>query len=108
MLSGVHRAVQPRLRINRKSLRKGYLRAVGVARTLLYGWATEPQPEEWTMQNPLEKSLPQTSVVGACTVTDCKFNENHECHAGSIEVRVSGNGAECGTYTPERNTRPRP
>ncbi|HEX6370620.1 MAG TPA: DUF1540 domain-containing protein [Longimicrobium sp.] len=60
------------------------------------------------MQNPLEKPMPQTSVVGACTVTDCKFNENHECHAGSIEVRVSSNGAECGTYTPERNTRPRP
>jgi hypothetical protein len=41
-------------------------------------------------------------------VTDCKFNEHHECHAGQIEVRVSGNGAECGTYTPEGNTRPRP
>jgi hypothetical protein len=84
------------------------LHAIVVARTLLYRWATEPQPEDWTMQNPLEKSLPQASVVGACTVTDCKFNENHECHAGSIEVRVSASGAECGTYTPERSTRPRP
>jgi hypothetical protein len=60
------------------------------------------------MQNPMERPQAQTSVVGACTVTDCKFNESHECHAGQIEVRVSGNGAECGTYTPEGNTRPRP
>ncbi len=60
------------------------------------------------MQNPQEQARPQASVVGACTVTDCKFNEDHECHAGEIEVRVSGNGAECGTYTPEGSTRPRP
>ena len=46
------------------------------------------------MQNPLERPQAQTSVVGACTVTDCKFNEHHECHAGQIEVRVSGSGAE--------------
>jgi len=96
------------MRINRKLLQKEYLRGFNLARTLLEGRATEPEPEDWTMQNPLEKSLPQASVVGACTVTDCKFNENHECHAGSIEVRVSAAGAECGTYTPERNTRPRP
>ena len=96
------------MRINRKLLQKEYLRGFNLARTLLEGRATEPEPEDWTMQNPLEKSLPQASVVGACTVTDCKFNENHECHAGSIEVRVSASGAECGTYTPERSTRPRP
>jgi hypothetical protein len=60
------------------------------------------------MQNPLERPQAQTSVVGACTVTDCKFNEHHECHAGQIEVRVSSSGAECGTYSPEGNTRPRP
>ncbi|NNC28687.1 DUF1540 domain-containing protein [Longimicrobium terrae] len=56
----------------------------------------------------MERPQAQTSVVGACTVTDCKFNENHECHAGQIEVRVSSNGAECGTYSPEGNNRPRP
>ncbi|HWK90127.1 MAG TPA: DUF1540 domain-containing protein [Longimicrobium sp.] len=60
------------------------------------------------MQNPQEQPAAQTSVVGACTVTDCKFNENHECHAGSIEVRVGPTGAECGTYTPQADIRPRP
>ena len=60
------------------------------------------------MQNPMERPAAKQSVVGACTVTDCKFNENQECNAGSIEVRVSGAGAECATYTPEASTRPRP
>jgi hypothetical protein len=94
--------------IIRKLLQMEYLRGFDLARTLQMYRTVEPEPRRTNMQNPLEKSLPQTSVVGACTVTDCKFNENHECHAGSIEVRVSSNGAECGTYTPERNTRPRP
>lgn len=69
---------------------------------------SNPNRRNGLMQNPKEKAMPQTSVVASCTVTDCKFNEGHECHAGSIEVRVSGNGAECGTYSPEGNTRPRP
>lgn len=60
------------------------------------------------MQNPQERSAAATSVVSACTVTDCKFNEAHECHAGQIEVRVGPNGAQCGTYTPEASQRPRP
>lgn len=60
------------------------------------------------MQNPMEKPKAQASVVGACTVTDCTFNESEECHAGSIQVKVGSSGAVCGTYTPERSTRPRP
>jgi hypothetical protein len=60
------------------------------------------------MQNPQERARPQASVVGACTVTDCRFNEDSECHAGQIEVRVSASGAECGTYSPEGSDRPRP
>lgn len=51
---------------------------------------------------------PQASVVGACTVTDCKFYEDHECHAGEIEVRIGSTGAVCGTYTPDWQSRPRP
>ena len=41
-------------------------------------------------------------MVGACSVTDCKFNENHECHAGEIRVEIGARGAVCGTYTPEK------
>lgn len=60
------------------------------------------------MAQPQEKSIPQTSVVGACTVTDCRHNEGNECHAGRIEVKVGPDGAHCGTYSPEGSQRPRP
>ena len=60
------------------------------------------------MQNPQEQPRPQASVVSSCTVTDCRFNEEHECHAGQIEVKVGPDGAHCGTYSPEGDQRPRP
>jgi hypothetical protein len=59
------------------------------------------------MANPQERRSAQPSAVAACTVTDCTYNENHECHAGEIRVEVGGQGAVCATYTPERN-KPRP
>ena len=55
------------------------------------------------MANPQEHRSTQTSVVAACTVTDCTFNENRECHAGEIRVQIGAQGAVCGTYTPERS-----
>lgn len=60
------------------------------------------------MANPQEQHSAETSVVAACTVTDCVHNEDKECHAGSIEVRVGAQGAVCGTYKPEGDARPRP
>ena len=60
------------------------------------------------MQNPQERPQANLSVVGSCSVTDCRFNEDHECHAGQIEVRVGPDGAHCGTYQPEASLRPRP
>jgi hypothetical protein len=57
---------------------------------------------------PQEQPRAQTSVVSSCTVTDCKHNEDHECHAGQIEVKVGPDGAHCGTYAPEGSARPRP
>ena len=56
----------------------------------------------------MERPAAQTSTVAACNVTDCRFNEHHECHAGQIEVRVGPDGAHCATYTPEASNRPRP
>jgi Domain of Unknown Function (DUF1540) len=60
------------------------------------------------MQNPQERPRAQASVVASCNVTDCRFNENHECHAEQIDVRVGPDGAHCATYTPEASSRPRP
>lgn len=60
------------------------------------------------MQNPMERPAAHTSLVAACNVTDCRFNEHHECHAGQIEVSVGPDGAHCATYSPEASNRPRP
>ncbi len=60
------------------------------------------------MQNAQEQPSAQTSVVAACTVVDCKFNDHEECHARQIEVKVGPDGAHCATYTPEGSQRPRP
>ncbi len=60
------------------------------------------------MANPMENRAPETSVVAACTVRDCVHNQNEECHAGQIEVRVGPQGAACATYKPGGEARPRP
>ena len=60
------------------------------------------------MQSPQEQPRPQASVVSRCSVTDCRHNEEHECHAGQIEVQVGPDGAHCATYAPEGDQRPRP
>lgn len=51
------------------------------------------------MAEPQKKSA-AGSVVGSCSATDCTHNENEECHAGRIVVRMGAHGAECGTYEP--------
>ncbi len=43
----------------------------------------------------------QASVVGSCSATDCRHNEERECHAGEITVQMSQDGAHCATYDPE-------
>jgi hypothetical protein len=52
-------------------------------------------------------SRPQTSVVGSCSATDCRHNEDRDCHAGEIVVQINAGAAICGTYSPESpQTRP--
>jgi hypothetical protein len=52
-------------------------------------------------------SRARASVVGSCSATDCRHNENRDCHAGEILVQIGGSGAVCGTYDPESpQTRP--
>lgn len=40
------------------------------------------------------------SVVGACDVTNCTYNQAHQCTAGSIQVAFVDGMAHCATYTP--------
>ncbi len=56
------------------------------------------------MAEPREMPRAAQSVVESCTVTDCTYNENRECHAGEIQIRMAQNGAICATYTPEEPT----
>jgi hypothetical protein len=53
------------------------------------------------------RARPNASVVGSCSATDCRHNEDRECHAGEIVVQIGQGGAACGTYDPETpRTRP--
>jgi hypothetical protein len=54
------------------------------------------------MAEPRQRPVGGASVVGSCDATDCRHNEDHECRAGEITVRMAGRGAECGTYDPEK------
>lgn len=42
----------------------------------------------------------QTSVVGTCEATNCRYNQDRQCTAGQIEVSFSAGSASCATYTP--------
>ena len=51
------------------------------------------------MAEPQKRPGAQASTVGSCSATDCAHNENRECHAGEIMVKIEGGHAVCGTYT---------
>lgn len=40
------------------------------------------------------------SVVSACDVTNCSYNQAHQCTAGSIQVAFVDGMAHCATYAP--------
>ncbi|PTA67474.1 DUF1540 domain-containing protein [Deinococcus arcticus] len=40
------------------------------------------------------------SMVSRCDATTCRFNEDMNCTAGQIEVSLSGQTAQCLTFTP--------
>lgn len=48
----------------------------------------------------MERSQSQQSVVEACGVTMCTFNEERRCTAGAITVDVVEGMAHCVTFTP--------
>ncbi|NJK80612.1 MAG: DUF1540 domain-containing protein [Chloroflexaceae bacterium] len=41
----------------------------------------------------------QTSTVTACAATSCRYNENQQCTAGTIQLVVKNDMPACGTYT---------
>lgn len=51
------------------------------------------------MAEPQEKDVRGAATVSECSATDCRYNEDHECQAGEIVIRMQGGEATCGTYT---------
>ena len=47
------------------------------------------------------QSSQQGSVVSRCDATTCRYNEQEQCMAGQIEVSLSGQMAQCLTFSPE-------
>jgi hypothetical protein len=58
------------------------------------------------MARPAEQKGPQASTVSACSARDCMYNEDGDCHAGSIRVEMREGGPVCATYNPEPKARP--
>ncbi|MVN88068.1 DUF1540 domain-containing protein [Deinococcus sp. HMF7620] len=44
------------------------------------------------------------SMVSRCDVTTCRYNEDMACTAGQIEVSLSGQQAQCITFSPAEGT----
>ncbi len=42
------------------------------------------------------------SVVSECDVTDCLYNQDHQCVAGAIKVAFVDGMAHCATYSPRQ------
>ena len=40
------------------------------------------------------------SLVSRCDATTCRFNDDMNCTAGQIEVSMSGQTAQCLTFSP--------
>lgn len=44
------------------------------------------------------KSVGQVAGVGACKTVSCKFNDDLECMAESVQVGIINNAANCTTF----------
>lgn len=49
----------------------------------------------------MERSQETQSIVEACGVTMCMYNQSQRCHAGAITVNVVDGMAHCVTFTPK-------
>lgn len=53
------------------------------------------------MAEPQRRTGTAQSTVASCSATECRYNEDRQCHAGEIEVRPGKGGAACATYDPQ-------
>lgn len=43
----------------------------------------------------------EQTIVTRCDASSCRFNAEHKCTAGQIEVSMSAQKAECLTFAPK-------
>jgi hypothetical protein len=56
--------------------------------------------DDTMMQREQMRDAPQ-SVVGSCDVTNCTYNDQRRCTAGTIQIAFVDTMAHCATYTPQ-------
>ncbi|WP_444891892.1 DUF1540 domain-containing protein [Microbulbifer sp. TRSA001] len=68
------------------------------ARAITIGDGADPDCDTF-FTNSRHSSSSRTAGVGACKMEDCKFNDDFECSAESIQIGLRGNSQHCQSYT---------
>ncbi|MDP5210060.1 MULTISPECIES: DUF1540 domain-containing protein [unclassified Microbulbifer] len=68
------------------------------ARAITIGNGIDPDCDTF-LANSKHTNSARTAGVGACKMENCKFNDDFECSADSIQVGRSGNSNNCLNYT---------
>lgn len=68
------------------------------ARAITIGDSLQPGCDTFMAGTRHAKSATQIAGIGACKTAGCKFNEDLECMAESIQVGIIKNEANCMTF----------
>lgn len=68
------------------------------ARAITVGDTIHPGCDTFLAGSRHAKSVNQIAGIGACKTVGCKFNDDHECMAESIQVGIINNEANCTTF----------
>jgi len=68
------------------------------ARAITIGDGADPDCDTFFTNSKHTRSS-RTAGVGACKMEDCKFNDDFECSAESIQVGHTGKSNNCLSYT---------
>ncbi|MFS1524208.1 DUF1540 domain-containing protein [Microbulbifer sp. 2304DJ12-6] len=68
------------------------------ARAITIGNGADPDCDTF-LANAKHTSSARTAGVGACKMEGCKFNDDFECSADSIQVGRNGSANNCLSYT---------
>lgn len=70
------------------------------AKAITVGDGQEPGCDTFFTSKSHTRESTRIAGVGACKVSNCKFNTDFECTAGEISVAVSGTMVRCQTHVP--------